>query len=156
MSLSISCGELEDAYVWNLQQAAEMVGGRKLSQISVVFADFFLKASFLNKLGIQDSCKLFWDHYHLKNCVWPDFFGTRNYSGSLKRLLEDMCHAASEESFDRLKWSSVLLSILWSFKNMGDTVSLPSDTQSVKKRETHSQRAAWAEIHGVPQMWIHS
>jgi hypothetical protein len=80
---SICISERIDAYVWILRMIEEMSPRRQLSSLKVVFGDgIFAGGSLLTKLGIQDTCNLCQDTYHLlseTNGAWPRFFGPQSW-----------------------------------------------------------------------------
>ena len=63
--------ECLDMYVWILEMMQEMEPQYQLSQTSIMFADELITPSVLVKLGIQTTCTLRGDQYHLLNEVWP-------------------------------------------------------------------------------------
>jgi len=97
-SESLCIGELNDCYVDILRSTVEMSGGRSLSDIQVIFGDCFIQTTLLDQLGITDTCRIFWDHYHLLQSVWPEFLG-KSFSGELKVALEGMVHAKTQLQF---------------------------------------------------------
>jgi hypothetical protein len=99
-SEAIICGELENAYVWIVQCTVQMADGRRMDEIHSIFGDCFVQPTLLEKLGITTTCKLFWDHFHLLQQVWPEYFGKENFHSNLKSGLETMCHANSVQDFD--------------------------------------------------------
>ena len=69
VSEAIVIAEDLDTYAWVLRSMSEMEPRWKLSSIRAIFADQFITSSLLTKLGIQDTCILRGDFYHLMNEV---------------------------------------------------------------------------------------
>jgi hypothetical protein len=51
----------------------------KKSSIRIIFGDGKIQPSLISDLGIQDTCVLRGDKWHLTNAVWPDKFGSTYY-----------------------------------------------------------------------------
>ena len=96
----IFASEREDAYTFVLRSLFEMsVNTRSKDNVHAVFADGFFSDDILNKAGIGDTCKYFWDQYHLWNSDWPQFFGGA-FAGQLLESLRNMIYARSEIDFE--------------------------------------------------------
>ena len=68
---SIVIAEDLDTYAWILRSMSEMEPRWKLADIRVIFGDQFITPTLLINLGIQNSCLLRGDYYHLMKEVWP-------------------------------------------------------------------------------------
>ncbi len=90
--------ECLDMYIWILQMLHEMEPHYKLSQTSIMFADELITPSVLLKLGIQNTCILRGDQYHLLNEVWPAAFGS--FCSDMRCHLEAMFSSKSVEEYD--------------------------------------------------------
>jgi hypothetical protein len=76
--------------VWITQMLVEMEPWYSLDQIQIIFGDQALTNQILVDLGIEETCTLRGDYYHLINGVWPDTFGVHLYQrihGHLDRML---------------------------------------------------------------------
>jgi hypothetical protein len=76
---SICFEESHRMYVWIVQMLVEMEPKLELCSIKIIFGDQALTNQILIDLGIQDSCILCGDYYHLINEVWPATFGNHIY-----------------------------------------------------------------------------
>jgi hypothetical protein len=99
---SICVEESHRMYVWITQMLVEMEPRFTLNSIKIIFGDQALTDQILYDLGIEDTCILRGDYYHLINEVWPHTFGIRLYQkirGHMDRMLlgskEEWEHAYS-------------------------------------------------------------
>jgi hypothetical protein len=87
---SICVEESHRMYVWITQMLSEMEPRFDLNSIKIIFGDQALTNQSLCDLGIQCTCILRGDYYHLINEVWPTNFGNQLYHlirGHLDRML---------------------------------------------------------------------
>jgi hypothetical protein len=87
---SIVVEESHRMYVWITQMLVEMEPRFSLDRIQIIFGDQALTERILVDLGIEETCTLRGDYYHLINEVWPSTFGTHLYQrirGHLDRML---------------------------------------------------------------------
>jgi hypothetical protein len=72
-----------------------------LSKIRIIFADMKVTDTLLSKLGIQDSCGLRCDMWHMMNEVWPkqNAFGSVHYD-SVRHFLKGMLESRDEEYWE--------------------------------------------------------
>jgi hypothetical protein len=87
-------------YKWVLESMCEMEPRFDLSQIRIIFGDQLITAGLLVSLGIDDSCLLRPDFYHLTNEVWPkpNNFGSILYP-QIKNFLEAMLKSTTETEY---------------------------------------------------------
>jgi hypothetical protein len=90
--------ECLDMYVWILEMMQEMEPQYQLSQTSIMFADELITPSVLVKLGIQTTCTLRGDQYHLLNEVWPEAFGS--YCPQMRCHLEAMFTSTTLQQYE--------------------------------------------------------
>ena len=81
--------ETHEFYIWIIQSMASIEPRFELSNIRIIFADQKLTPTILHELGIQSSCILRGDFYHLLNEVWPDYFHSSVYP-QVKKFLRTM------------------------------------------------------------------
>jgi hypothetical protein len=89
--------ECLEMYIWILEMLHDMEPRYELTQTSIMFADELITPSVLVKLGIQDTCTLRGDHYHLLNEVWPSAFGS--YCPAMRCHLEAMFSSNTIEQY---------------------------------------------------------
>ena len=68
---AIVTGETISYYAWVIEMMVEMEPRWLLSSLKLIFADNFITDQLLSLLGINETCTLRCDHYHLINEVWP-------------------------------------------------------------------------------------
>ena len=86
-----------DAYVFVMNATYEMSGvDRRVTKC--IFADGIMSASLLRKLGIEDSCNLILDRYHILEVDWPKAFGWHYLQ--IKTLLKSMVESNTEDEFN--------------------------------------------------------
>ncbi len=90
--------ECLDMYVWILQMMHDMEPQYQLSHTSIMFADELITPSVLVKLGIQTTCTLRGDQYHLLNEVWPEAFGS--YCPQMRCHLEAMFTSTTLQQYE--------------------------------------------------------
>ena len=66
-----------------------MEGRFSLSNVKMIFGDKLVSPEILKGLGIDNTCLLHGDYYHLMNEVFPNQFTTR-YFNSIKGFLENL------------------------------------------------------------------
>ena len=95
---SIVTGETLSFYVWILKMMEETEPTWKLSNIKIIFADNFIAEELLSSLGIEDTCTLRCDKYHLLHEVWPSgsSFGEM-YLASIKVYLLAMLDSRTKD-----------------------------------------------------------
>ena len=64
-----------DAYAFIMNSVFEMEPRRHRSSISAIFGDCIMTPELLRKIEIHDSCRIFWDHWHLLDKIWKPHFG---------------------------------------------------------------------------------
>jgi len=93
---AIMVTESIDAYVFVMNSVYEMSGIDR-SVTKCIFADGIMSVSLLRKLGIEGTCNLILDRYHLVEVDWPKVFGW-HYS-HIKKLMKNMVESNSEDEF---------------------------------------------------------
>jgi hypothetical protein len=102
---SIVCAERVDAYVWAVRSTLEMAPGRKKEDINLIFADGIVSDLLLETLGIQDTCHLCLDAYHLLAFDWPKQFGPALWPRlqvNFRKLLYADSEAVYDEAYNSL------------------------------------------------------
>ena len=72
---SISCAERIETYTWICDFVFTHAPQRQRKDVLMIFSDCFVTDSLLESLGIQNTCNLGWDAYHLFQEDWPSYFG---------------------------------------------------------------------------------
>ena len=73
---SISCGaEQIETYTWICDFVFTHAPQRQRKDVLMIFSDCFVTDSLLESLGIQNTCNLGWDAYHLFQEDWPSYVG---------------------------------------------------------------------------------
>jgi|GEM_PF-4980773 len=85
-----------DAYAFVMNATYEMSGVDR-SVTKCIFADGIMSISLLKKLGIEDSCSLILDKYHLIEVDWPKVF--KWHYPNIKTLLKSMVESYTEDDF---------------------------------------------------------
>jgi hypothetical protein len=80
---------LHEFYLWILWSMVAIEPHFKLSNIQIIFADQKITPTILQDLGIEGSCTLWGDFYHLLNEVWPEQFHPLLYP-QLRKFLSAM------------------------------------------------------------------
>ena len=96
---SIVTEETHEFYIWIIQSMASIEPHFLLSNIRIMFADQKLTTTILHELGIESSCILRGDFYHLLNEVWPDHFHTSVYP-LVKKFLRMMLLSKTTEEWE--------------------------------------------------------
>jgi hypothetical protein len=86
---SIVTEETHEFYIWILQSMTSIEPRFKLSDICLIFANQKITPTVLQDLGIEETCTLRGDFYHLLNEVWPDHFHSTVYP-TIKNFLGTM------------------------------------------------------------------
>ena len=126
----LSIQECLDMYVWILLMMQEMEPWYELSHTSIMFADELITPTVLVKLGIQKTCTLRDDQYHLLNEVWPEAFGS--YCPQMCCHLETMFTSMTQEEYET---GYTLLPQLLSFMTQQCGVNLTNITFSQNDME---------------------
>ena len=96
---SIVTEETHGFYIWILQSMAAIEPRFQLSKIRIIFADQKITPTVLQDLGIEDSCILRGDFYHLLNEVWPSHFHSSIYP-TIKKFLGTMLLSKTVEEWE--------------------------------------------------------
>ncbi|MGH7954344.1 MAG: hypothetical protein ACREOZ_00110 [Gloeomargaritales cyanobacterium] len=78
--------ETLDSYAFIMQSIFEMAPGRTKEKVSAIYGDCFLQQSLLDRLGMSDCTRLFWDHYHLLQQIWPKRLGPHWFAKVLNAM----------------------------------------------------------------------
>jgi hypothetical protein len=95
---SIVCTERLESYQFVLESVFSMTPGFDKSSIRLIFGDGIMGQSLLQSLGIETTCHLGYDAYHLFNKDWPDHFN--KLWSKLQDNFEGLLYAAGQEQFD--------------------------------------------------------
>ena len=82
---SISCAERIETYAWICNFVFTHAPQRPRKDVLMIFSDCFVTESLLQSLGIENTCNLGWDAYHLFQEDWPSYFGNA-LCGPLSRM----------------------------------------------------------------------
>ena len=96
---SIVTEETHEFYIWIIRCIVDIEPRFHLNNINIIFADQKLTPSILEELGIESTCILRGDFYHLLNEVWPNHFHSSVY-GRIKKFLRTMLLSTSQEEWD--------------------------------------------------------
>ena len=72
---SISCAERIETYAWICEFVFTNTPRQRREDVHMIFSDCFITDSLLLSLGIQDTCNIGWDAYHLFREDRPSYFG---------------------------------------------------------------------------------
>jgi hypothetical protein len=97
---SIVVEESLKMYKWVLESMCDMEPFFDLAQIRIIFGDQLVTNGLLVSLGIEETCTLRPDFYHLTNEVWPkaENFGNVLYP-RIKNFLETMLKSTTESEY---------------------------------------------------------
>jgi hypothetical protein len=87
-----------DRYEWIVHAMLDMVPAVDKTHIKLIFGDGIMSEQLLIQLGIKETCRIFWDHYHL-NKAWKEYFSDRVFTElepNLKFLSQPHLFAAYE------------------------------------------------------------
>jgi len=95
-------GETIVMYTWIIQTMCKMEPRWCCSNLKIIFGDGFITPRLLRNLGIESSCVLHGDFFHLLNEVWPnkDNFGAAAYA-TIKKYLRVMLRSKTIEEWNR-------------------------------------------------------
>jgi hypothetical protein len=96
---SIVTEETHEFYLWILRSMVEIEPRFKLSNIQIIFADQKITPTILQDLGIEGSCTLRGDFFHLLNEVWPEQFHVSLYP-QLRKFLSAMLLSNTVQEWD--------------------------------------------------------
>jgi hypothetical protein len=95
---SIVLEESHEAYAFILKSLFEMEPVVKKESIKVIYGDGLLTPNLLELVGISDTARLVWDHYHLLNEIWPRQLG-ESISALIAKKLSALVYANTEEEY---------------------------------------------------------
>lgn len=100
---AICSGEKVDSYKFVVGAMFEMSShARARESVRVIFSDKILDRSnseeLLQSLSITDSCKVFWDYYHITSKDWPDHF-KNSWCGGLQEGMMKMISSSTVQGF---------------------------------------------------------
>ena len=94
---AIVLSESQDTYVWIMNSVYEM-SGVSPKQTKVIFGDGVQSMKLLERLGIEKTCALILDRYHLLQVDWPKKFGY--HWCKISTFMKDLVYATSESEYD--------------------------------------------------------
>jgi hypothetical protein len=97
---SLIIEESHAAYEFVLQSIFDMEPNRDKSQVAIIFADCGVTNSLLGPLGIEKTCNVIWDSFHLLSKVWPEALGEHIFI-KVSTLLRDMVYSKTEEDYKK-------------------------------------------------------
>ena len=71
----VVCGERLPAYEFIIKSMLSMAPNVTKSDIKVIAGDCLITENLIVGLGMQEHTKLIKDQYHIKEAVWPKYFG---------------------------------------------------------------------------------
>jgi hypothetical protein len=77
---SVSCAEQIKTYTWICNFVFTHAPRRPRKDVLMIFSNCFVTESSLQSLGIENTCNLGWDAYHLFREDWPSYFGNTLWS----------------------------------------------------------------------------
>ena len=89
--------ECIEYYVWVIIQISKMEPRFNINNIKIIFADQKITIRLLVMLGIEETCVLHGDYYHLTRKVWPAAFGVQAYQ-QIKTYLSAMLRSRTKEA----------------------------------------------------------
>jgi hypothetical protein len=95
-----------ESYCFVMESIFAMVPARSRSAVKAIFGDLIMSTTLLEKLGIEDTCSIFWDHFHLKKRVWKPYFGPVRYA-QLEKYLQRLIDPSSQTC--HLLWALMFL-----------------------------------------------
>jgi hypothetical protein len=104
---SLFITESLDGYYFALKSMFDMCPQFRKEDIKLVYSDEFLTEELLSRLGIQDTCQLRGDHWHLENEVWPKYLKA-NWE-AVKPYLKAMIAANTKEACDQAFESAITI-----------------------------------------------
>jgi hypothetical protein len=96
---SIVTEETHEFCLWILRSMVEIEPRFELSNIQIIFADQKITPTMLQDRGIEGSCTLRGDFYHLLNEVWPEHFHP-SLCPQLRKFLSSMLLSNTVEEWD--------------------------------------------------------
>ena len=96
---SLSIEETIESYTFVLKSLLDMEQRFDKSQFKLFFSDEFITNKLLINIGIQSSCILRSDQYHLVEDVWPKHFGAYVWS-LIKAPMKEMLNAPTQDKFE--------------------------------------------------------
>lgn len=131
---SICISERLEAYQNILERAFEFTPGRPRESVKVIFGDGIMSHKLLVNLGINNTCKLCLDAYHLLKVDWPRHFGIHLFQ-SLYANLQSLIYNNTEEEY--FKHYETL---------KGRLVAMPSHLSYLDK-EIHANRHKFSQCY---------
>ncbi len=96
---SIVTEETHEYYVWILQCMVEIEPRFQLCNVRIIFADQKITPTVLQELGIESTCTLRGDFYHLLHEVWPNHFHSSVYP-QIQKFLRSMLLSSNLTEWD--------------------------------------------------------
>ena len=95
----VVCGEKLPSYEFIIKSMLSMAPNALKSDIKVVAGDCLITENLIVGLGMQEHTKLINDQYHIKEAVWPKYFGPV-WHQVISHELSNMMEARDEETFN--------------------------------------------------------
>ena len=95
----IIIGEEDEAYAFMVLAIKDMENRFDLTNIKIIFADQKISENLLVRLGIDSTCVLHGDYYHLMKLVWPKTFSTDGYT-KIHPHLKQMLRSSTREEYE--------------------------------------------------------
>lgn len=107
---AIMCTERLECYQFVVEAMYEMAPSASMADIRIIFGDGIMEESLLVRLGIQGTCHLGYDQYHLLHIDWPLQFGAQLWTileDSFKQFVyantEEECEGGLKTIVDKLQ-----------------------------------------------------
>ena len=123
---SIVTEETHEYYIWILQCMVQIEPRFQLCDVRIIFADQKITPTVLNKLGIESTCTLCGDFYHLLHEVWPNHFHSSVYP-QIQKFLRAMLLSSKQIEWDSayLCASEILINKPWMLSALNDIYGDP-------------------------------
>jgi hypothetical protein len=95
---SICCSERLEAYEFVLRAAFDFTPGRPRDSVKVIYGDGIMSNRLLTSLGINSTCKLCLDTYHLLQVDWPRKFGVQLFH-SAQSTFQSLVFSKTEDDY---------------------------------------------------------
>ena len=100
VSESIVTSEDLETYTWLIKAMLEIEPMWSLSLIDIIYSDGFMTNTLLTNLGIENSCILHGDYYHLYREIWPKSENFGHTYDRVHKQLKAMFMSTTEEEWN--------------------------------------------------------
>ncbi len=103
---SICIEENNRVYAWIVQSMCAIESRFNILDLRIIYADQLISDAVLVELGIQDTCTLRCDYYHLLEEDWPNYFGPHTHN-KIKPYLQKMLTSRTEDEHRNAYFSAI-------------------------------------------------